>query len=478
MGIAWLLLKRTFTSRPKRTILFILGYALASAVMITLLSVGQAVLLQARDKDVMGGGDLILLPQGIDLESLKTGGLSALYYNIPQGRFIVRQILRSSRFRDDIETASPYLISELLYMRKLEDRSLNEKVFADGSIPDREMMVKSLNYPWGNNDEDEFWLHPSGGDFYNEMDHFHLPSPALKNPELWAEWHYFNFSSQEFFGYLSIMVAGDILAGDAKWIVTLQISDDTYKRYTSETPATKSQLPLQNLDYAAGNTRVRFENDHYEIQLNLDDGVPVRGTLLYYPDPGLYFPPTILAQSEDFVSGYVIPSIRGQYRGSLIIGGIEYSFEGVPGYHDHNWGIWREVEWNWGHVFTDPGGENPDGGYAVFFGEVFKNKKSKGLFTGVFDSNGFLTMLRPPHLQLLDFHEDEHGIRMPGSLRLAQSRRFTSIELEGLARSQVATPMQNTSRYFIQSNMDYELRLTVDGSTIQTRGRGNAETFQ
>src|SRR3989337_572343 len=111
MGIAWLLLIRTFRNRPKRTLLFLLGYALATTVMITLLSVGEAVLKQAQDKDLLGGGDLILVPQGIDLESMKMGGITALYYSIPQGRFLVRQLLQSSRFVSEIAQVSPYIFS-------------------------------------------------------------------------------------------------------------------------------------------------------------------------------------------------------------------------------------------------------------------------------------------------------------------------------------------------------------------------------
>ena len=39
--------------------------------MITLLSIGEAVLEQSRDKDLVGGGDLVLLPEGVDVEVAK-----------------------------------------------------------------------------------------------------------------------------------------------------------------------------------------------------------------------------------------------------------------------------------------------------------------------------------------------------------------------------------------------------------------------
>jgi len=139
MGIAWLLLRRTFRTRPKRTLLFLLGYAMSTAVMITLLSVGEAVLQQARDKDLLGGGDVILVPQGIDVESIKVGGVNALYYSIPQSRFIIRQLLGSSRFEKEITAVSPYLFSKLLYAKKGEQV---ETIFAEGSLPDQEAQLK------------------------------------------------------------------------------------------------------------------------------------------------------------------------------------------------------------------------------------------------------------------------------------------------------------------------------------------------
>ena len=63
----WMLARRTLGDRPRRTAMLMLGLGIAVGVMITLLSIGQAVLLQARDKDLVGGGDLVVLPAGIDV---------------------------------------------------------------------------------------------------------------------------------------------------------------------------------------------------------------------------------------------------------------------------------------------------------------------------------------------------------------------------------------------------------------------------
>ena len=469
MGIAWLLLRRTFTTRPKRTLLFILGYALATAVMITLLSVGEAVLLQAQDKDLLGGGDLILVPQGVDIESLKVGGLSALYYTIPHARFIVRQILGSSRFQHQIQTVSPYIVSKLMYARTKGSHQ-PEIAFAEGSLPDQEKALKGIPLPWKNQSEDQAWLRPAKEDFYHEIDHFHLP--AVENPEMqrWAEWHYFNFESEDFYGYLSIMVAGNVLTDQANWIVSLQLSDGAYRRFSQTVPARKEDLPLQRVDYHAGYNAIRFQDDHYEISLDFRDRVPISGKLSYYPASGLYFPPAVLARSKDLESGYVIPALRGNYAGTLRVGSQTYKFDTAVGYHDHNWGIWRRIEWNWGHAYGKE--------HSIFFGEVLLEGKTKGLFLGIYDQHGFLSIFRPEHIQFSDYQKRPEGIKVPMKMQIRQKKQFASLSLDGTVRSLVTTPVDDDhSLYFIQYRMDYDISLEIDGKTVRFPAGGNAETF-
>ncbi len=473
MGIALLLLRRTIATRPKRTFLFILGYALAAAVMVTLLAVGEAVLLQAQDKDLLGGGDLILVPQGIDLESMKVGGLSALYYSIPQARFLVRQVLKSSRFSADIETISPYVVPKLVYLQPSGRQDKNNAVapvFVEGSIPDSENRLKKLDFPWANNASDDSWLNPPAGEFYHEIDHFHLPTVKYPDMDRWAEWHYFNFSSGGFYGYLSIMATGDILNNKGQWIVSLQIHDDVYKRYSTVVPVPdRSALPLQRVDYNAGQTHVEFVDDHYEIDLDFHDRFPIRGKLRYDPARGLYFPPTVLAKNDEFESGYVIPAIRGRYQGSIDVGAKTYDFNNVNGYHDHNWGIWQQIEWNWGHAFSDE--------FAIFFGEIFLNKKSKGVFAGVYDQNGFLTLLRPDRIEFSDSRQQPDGLIVPLKLRMNGEKRFASLDLSGQAARFVTTPLEGQNLYFVQFNMTYDVNLVLDGTAHRFSASGNAETF-
>jgi hypothetical protein len=469
MGIAWLLLKRTFAAKPKRTLLFLLGYALATAVMVTLLAVGEAVLRQARDKDLLGGGDLILVPQGIDLESMKVGGISALYYSIPQARFLVRQVLNSSRFQQEIAAVSPYIVSKLAYIRHAGTNNPPFHAFAEGSLPDQEKRMKNIQLPWTNNPEDHSWLRPSSEDFYHQIDHFHLPSVESPEMQRWAEWHYFNFESDSFYGYLSIMAAGNILANDGEWIVSLQLYDGSHHRYSTTIPATLDSLPLKKVDYNPGSNRIQFKKDHYEIELNFQDQSVVTGKLLYFPTQGLYFPPTILAKRTDFESGYVIPAIRGEYQGSIQIGTKKYDFNGIDGYHDHNWGIWRRIEWNWGHAFSDE--------YAIFFGEIYLSGVSKGLFAGVYDRQGFVTLFRPESIEFSDYKDSPEGLSIPQAMKMEAKKQYTSLQLEGRSLRFVTTELEGENIHFVQYKMNYNVTLNVDGKEYRFEASGNSETF-
>ena len=78
---------QSLAQRPGRSLLLLLGYGLGVGVTVALLSIGDALVEQSRDRDLLGGGDLVVVPAGIDLETLKTGGVSSLYFTVDQARF-------------------------------------------------------------------------------------------------------------------------------------------------------------------------------------------------------------------------------------------------------------------------------------------------------------------------------------------------------------------------------------------------------
>src|SRR3712207_9514275 len=82
-----LLALRNFAFRPWRTALLFLGYGIGVTVMIVLLSIGEALITQARDERLVGGGEITVLPEGIDVEVMKTGGLGGVFFSINNPRF-------------------------------------------------------------------------------------------------------------------------------------------------------------------------------------------------------------------------------------------------------------------------------------------------------------------------------------------------------------------------------------------------------
>src|SRR5207244_2684981 len=124
---------RNFVLRPWRSLFLLLGYSLGVAVMIVLLSIGEALLSQARQERLIGGGQVTILPEGIDVEVLKTGGLGGMFFSIDHARFIYRQLLAAPRLAPWIASAAPQIDSKLLYLRAPNGREI--AVEATGEIP-------------------------------------------------------------------------------------------------------------------------------------------------------------------------------------------------------------------------------------------------------------------------------------------------------------------------------------------------------
>jgi hypothetical protein len=113
-----LLALRHLLVRPGRAATLLIGYGLGVAVMIVLLSVGEAMLEQSRDVALVGGGDLVAIPEGLDLEGLRTGAVTGLFYGIDRARFVSRQMVAGPRHAATIIAASPVIEEKRLILRR------------------------------------------------------------------------------------------------------------------------------------------------------------------------------------------------------------------------------------------------------------------------------------------------------------------------------------------------------------------------
>jgi len=163
--------------RKIRSLFLLLGFSIGVGVMIVLLSVGEAMLEQSRDVSLVGGGEITVLPLGIDVEAMRTGGISGLFFGIDRARFVTRQSLGGPRHRDLIQVVSPVIEGKLLYLQRGEHVV---PVRAGGEIPSRAAAVGSgLNAvfgEWKDSGADSAYFAPSAQQLYDQLDRFHLPA--------------------------------------------------------------------------------------------------------------------------------------------------------------------------------------------------------------------------------------------------------------------------------------------------------------
>src|SRR6187551_2294896 len=117
-----LLAARNLTLKPWRSVFLLFGFSMGVAVMIVLLSIGEALLDQSRDERLVGGGEITVLPEGVDVEVLKTGGLGGMFFSIDHARFIYRQHLASPRLANRVAATAPQIEGKLLYLRTTAGR--------------------------------------------------------------------------------------------------------------------------------------------------------------------------------------------------------------------------------------------------------------------------------------------------------------------------------------------------------------------
>ncbi|MFB6240102.1 MAG: hypothetical protein ABEJ46_00785, partial [Gemmatimonadota bacterium] len=340
---------------------------------VTLLSIGEALVDQSRDRRLVGGGDLVVLPRGLDLETLKTGGVTSLYFSIDQAPFLYRQVLAGPRLEDRIRAAAPWIGDELLYLRAGPDAE-PRPVSAGGRIPSRSEALGArpdvTRGSWTDAPADRRWMAPSDSALYAEIDRFHLPPPSAGADSTWAEWHYFNLRLPGGRGwlYLTYMVAGDV--PDGRWggrLLATRVAPPAAARvYSTYLPAREVRFSTRGPDLRIGDASVRLTGDGtYRLRARIPPeeghGPPLVLEARLRPEAGRYLPP-VDASPGDFPSGYAVPALRGSASGRLCERGACRPFEDAVAYHDHNWGTWRGVTWDWGEVQAGP--------YSLVYGRV------------------------------------------------------------------------------------------------------------
>ncbi len=432
-----LLAFRNIIYRPWRSVLLFFGYGVGVAVMIVLLSVGEALLTQAKDEKLVGGGAITVLPQGLDVEVMKTGGVGGLFFSIDHGRFIYDQLLASPRLLESVSAVAPQIDGRLIYLTTANGTEY--PVRASGEIPDKTRQVRGPVLigagKWGNDEGDRRWVSPTAAELRDEIDHFHLPPDSAANRGSWAEWHYFNVVSadKKHWAFISFIVAGDVTTD--KWggsvAVTLRDEGGASRKFVSYAPNGDVKFSTSKADLTIGSSTVTVQPDgNYAVHADVraEQGVaPMTIDLVVSPVPRAYFPGASLS-SGDFVSGYTVPGLRANASGKICVSENCTAYDAAQSYHDHNWGVWRGVTWDWGAARA--------GSYTILYGRVLgpdRIGKQNPLFVYVVDSLGFRAVMRPADIAYVDGREiavDGRRVRVPSRATFADVRGADTLRVE------------------------------------------------
>lgn len=486
-----LLALKNLVLRPWRTAFLLLGYSLGVGVMIVLLSIGEALLDQARDERLVGGGSVTVLPEGIDVEVMKTGGLGGMFFSIDHARFIYRQLLAAPRLARYVQAAAPQIEGKLLYARKPGGHT-DFEVIASGEIPSRSAAVGAIpplaTGAWDDDGGDREWRDPLPDELRHEIDHFHLPPVAVRGDPTWAEWHYFNVlsSDRRRWYFISYIIAGAVSSGawGGQVLVTSRDQNGATRRFTTNVPAAAVRFSTSRADVALGTSSVTVLADgRYAVRAH---AIEEHGTsaldvaLVVSPSPGAYFPGSTL-MSGATPSGYVVPALRADATGSVCIDGRCEQYDRAQSYHDHNWGVWRGVIWDWGAARA--------GEYTVLYGRVQppdSSSASQSLFVYVTDSLGFLAVFRPRDITYVDGRTarvGDHRIAVPSRGAMVDVRGDDTLRIDLTIEDAMATDTREARRglgkpYFVQMKGVMRLTGRVAGRPISAQGTGFFETYR
>jgi hypothetical protein len=469
--------------RKVRSAVLLLGFALGVAVMVVLLSVGEAMLDQSRDVSLVGGGELTVLPQGIDIEAMRTGGLSGMFFTIERARYLTRQVLGGPREAATVRAVAPSLEGKLLYLCPARGRCEPTAVRAGGEIPSRAAAVgaglRVLAGRWEDSPRDRAYVAPSAQQLYAELDAFHLP---VRPDSSWGEWQYYNLvTSPDEWWYITYLVGGALSRSTwpgGRWggrmLLTHRRPDGRHERFTASYPAEQVRLDTAGADLTVGRSTVRQREGAYHLHAQAEgEGGPVALDLIVRPRPNRYFPPVELRE-ERFLSGYVVPALAAEASGRICVRGRCAPVRDAPAYHDHNWGVWRAVTWEWGAATGRR--------LSLLYGGVYApDNTTSPFFLALVDSLGVRRVLRFRRIayQGAQPADGARGASAPTRFTLVGTWESDTVTLRVRVGHALATDMSAGAfqRTFLQMRGAFTLAGRVAGTPVTDEGEGFFETY-
>jgi hypothetical protein len=318
------------------------GFGLGVAVMAVLLGVAAVILDQARAPELVGGGEVII--------DGPAGRLSN-----PQ--FVLSAIRADERLAPRVAAAAP-IEQTTVY---LIDEEGSTPVRARGGIPSLQRAMRDREIDdveeWSDAPADREWASPDPEQVLRGIDRFHPIPDVPARAGSWAEWLYFNGRSGDASFYLTFLAGPRRTSGQRTVGVRLQLERaGTMTAFTETADLDDKELLASAPDIIVKKNMVRLVGSEYRIALDLPaesgSGRAV-GEIVVTATPGRSLPPLTILGAAGWVSGYVVPVVSGPLSGRLVVGGDQIDLDNGIAYHDHNWGFWEGVSWQWGQVHGD-----------------------------------------------------------------------------------------------------------------------------
>jgi hypothetical protein len=229
-------------------------------------------------------------------------------------------------------------------------------------------------------------------------------------------------------------------------------------------------------DLTIGRNSVRLHGVNYEISVDLRDnsGRAASGTLVITPRPESLLPPIEVHGAAGWRSGYVVPVMSGSVEGTLTVDGAAVDFAGGAGYHDHNWGHWRGVSWQWGQV------QHADTSFV--YGRIFPPRdaadpsRMPGFMAAIGADGlvGYATNVTIDETSDADNRPRQIVVRGRGE-RVDLTFRF---DVENAVVTRMNEFLLASGMDFLQMRGEYAASGQIGDLTVQFTAPGSAETFR
>ena len=455
---------RSLAARPVRSAVLAIGFGLGVGVMAVLLGVGDVILDQARAPALVGGGDV------------RIGSAAG---RIANGRFVLYQLRPNGPFGTAVRALAPS-IRDTVYLRH-DGRSL--PVAMHGSIPSTDRALGSneiASIPaWVDSAGDRRWLDLDASSVLRGIDRFHPVPDVPARAGSWAEWLYFNGIARDGRFYLTFLAGPVDASGRRSLVARLQLErKGVMSAYSARREIDPAALIEDAPDLTVETTTVRLTGVDYRIHLDLpsESGRSrATGDIVVHADPDRSVPPFVLEGAGGWLSGYTVPVTSGTLDGSLTVATETINFSGGTGYHDHNWGFWEGVSWQWGQVQHE--------GISFVYGRV----RPPADAADPQHVPGFLAVLGPsgPLAFSTDATIDETnapGSERPSRIVVRAAGESIQATLTLSVDQTTITPMTRgrvgDGLDFLQMRARYEVQAQVGKKQFSFAAPGSAETFR